>query len=97
LVSIFFIIHSTNQPRVIFTYFKNFFSVAAARLLLGKREISDPYRNITKEEIEFEEKIDWNKVLTRDPFNCALSLVCQLAAGAEKDNEEGNRIYEFIA
>lgn len=47
-------------------------------------------------EIDFEAKIEWDKVLRRDPFNCALSLVCQLSAGAAKDNEEANRIYEFI-
>jgi hypothetical protein len=67
--------------------------------LLGKRDVEDVDRfvNITKEEVEFEQKIDWDKILRRDPFNCALSLVCQLAAGAEKDNEEANRIYEFIS
>lgn len=49
------------------------------------------------EKIEFEKKIDWNNVLNRDPFSCALSLVCQLSAGAEKKNIEANNIYEFIA
>jgi hypothetical protein len=69
----------------------------AARLLLGKREIADPNRNITREEIDFEDKIDWEKVLNRDPLNCALSLICQLSAGAEKDNKEANVIFEFIS
>jgi malonyl CoA-acyl carrier protein transacylase len=58
--------------------------------------LSNLSRNITKEEIEFEEKIDWDKVLTRDPFSCALSLVCQLAAGAEKANQDANAIHELI-
>lgn len=60
-------------------------------------ESADKQLNITQQEIEFEQKIEWNKVLTRDPFNCALSLVCQLAAGAAKGNEEANKIYEFIS
>ncbi|KAL7018396.1 hypothetical protein ACKWTF_010736 [Chironomus riparius] len=68
----------------------------AARLLLGKRDLTNLSRNITKEEIEFEEKIDWDKILNRDPFSCALSLVCQLSAGAERKNDEANAIYEFI-
>jgi hypothetical protein len=53
--------------------------------------------NVTKQEIEFEKKIEWNKVLARDPFSCALSLVCQLAAGAAKNDEEANKIFEFIS
>jgi hypothetical protein len=64
---------------------------------LGKRDITNANRNITKEEIEFEQKIDWDNVLKRDPFSCALSLVCQLSAGAEKKNEEANNIYEFLS
>ncbi|XP_070506035.1 uncharacterized protein [Chironomus tepperi] len=69
---------------------------AAARLLLGKRDLTDLSRNVTKDEIEFEEKIDWDKILDRDPFSCALSLVCQLVAGAERKDDEANAIYEFI-
>ncbi|KAG5672365.1 hypothetical protein PVAND_002497 [Polypedilum vanderplanki] len=71
-------------------------SKVAARLLFGKRDLSNLSRNITQEEIEFEEKIDWDKVLKRDPFSCALSLICQLAAGAEKENQDANGIYELI-
>ena len=65
----------------------------------GKRDIefADQTLEITKEEVEFEQKIDWDKILRRDPFNCALSLVCQLSAGAGKDNKEANEIYEFIS
>lgn len=66
--------------------------------MFGKRDVDniELQQNITKMEIDFEAKIEWDKVLRRDPFNCALSLVCQLSAGAAKDNEEANRIYEFI-
>lgn len=76
----------------------NLCNYTAAKFLLGKRDLDniDVRANITKQEIDFEEKIEWDKVLRRDPFNCALSLVCQLSAGASKDNEEANRIYEFI-
>lgn len=72
---------------------------AGATALFGKRDVDSANRlaNITEQEIEFERKIDWNKILSRDPFNCALSLICQLSAGAQKDNEEANRIYEFIS
>jgi len=65
-------------------------------LLLGKRDLTNLSRNVTKDEIEFEEKIDWDTVLKRDPFSCALSLICQLAAGAERKDDEANAIYEFI-
>ena len=83
--------------------FSRIFFNSAGSAIFGKRdvdaaEIREELRlNITRKEIEFEQKIEWNKILTRDPFSCALSLVCQLAAGAAKDNEEANRIYEFIS
>jgi hypothetical protein len=35
-------------------------------------------------------------MLKRDPLKCALSLICQIAAGAEKKNAAANAIYEFI-
>lgn len=75
------------------------FCFSAAKFLIGKRDVKNADRqlNITKQEIEFEQKIEWNKVLSRDPFNCALSLVCQLSAGAAKQDEEANKIYEFIS
>lgn len=52
--------------------------------------------NVTAQRIEFEKKIEWDKILRRDPFSCALSLVCQLSAGAEKSNDDANKIYEFL-
>lgn len=66
---------------------------------LGKRdaESADKWDNVTKQRTEFEDKIDWDKILQRDPFSCALSIVCQLSAGAEKNNEEAERIYEFLS
>lgn len=68
-------------------------------LLLGKRDLegTNRYLSISKLENQFEQKIDWDKILKRDPFNCALSLVCQLSAGAAKHNKEANLIYEFIS
>lgn len=81
------------------TKFYQSLALTSASSLFGKRDVSniDQNFNRTAEEINFEQKIDWNKVLSRDPFNCALSLVCQLSAGAEKNNDEANRIYEFIS
>ncbi|CAO1425026.1 unnamed protein product [Diamesa serratosioi] len=71
-------------------------AAGAAKLFLGKRDVEQASVDITKLEIKMEEKIDWENVLNKDPLKCALSLVCQLAAGAEKENKEANQIYEFI-
>nr|XP_029714375.1 uncharacterized protein LOC109424550 isoform X1 [Aedes albopictus] len=60
----------------------------------GKRDISS--FNRTAELNNFEKHIDWNGMLKRDPLKCSLSLICQLAAGAELKNEAANAIYEFI-
>lgn len=32
--------------------------------------------------------IDWDKIINNDPLNCALLLICQIAAGAEAQNDE---------
>lgn len=74
-------------------------AVSSVTSLFGKRDLDKAeYRlNITAKQIEFEEKIEWDKILSRDPFNCALSLVCQLSAGADRNNDEANKIYEFIS
>ena len=69
----------------------------AAKLLIGKRDVDEVSRNITALEIEQVQKIDWEKIFKKDPFDCALSLVCQLAAGAERKDAEANMIYEFIS
>lgn len=41
-------------------------------------------------------EVNWNRVLRNDPLNCALSLVCALAAGAEDQNSEANHINAFV-
>ncbi|XP_059617654.1 uncharacterized protein LOC132262399 [Phlebotomus argentipes] len=40
--------------------------------------------------------IDWETLLRHDPLLCASSLVCQLAAGAAVDFDEGVAIKNFI-
>lgn len=72
--------------------------LTAATSYLGKRDLESAniQKNITEQRIEFEKKIDWSKILNRDPFSCALSLICQLSAGVERNSEEANNIYEFI-
>lgn len=32
--------------------------------------------------------IDWGRILKNDPLRCAQSLICQISAGAEKDNKD---------
>ncbi|XP_058462242.1 uncharacterized protein LOC131437109 [Malaya genurostris] len=63
-------------------------------MAFGKRETSS--FNRTDLLSNFEKRIDWNGMLKRDPFKCSLSLICQLAAGAEPKNNAANAIYEFI-
>ncbi|XP_065090786.1 uncharacterized protein LOC135711751 isoform X2 [Ochlerotatus camptorhynchus] len=60
----------------------------------GKRDISR--FNRTSALNNFEKQIDWNGMLKRDPLKCSLSLICQLAAGAELKNDAANAIFEFI-
>ncbi|XP_058830249.1 uncharacterized protein LOC131689287 isoform X1 [Topomyia yanbarensis] len=60
----------------------------------GKRETTTINRTSVLN--NFEQKIDWNSILKRDPLKCSLSLICQLAAGAEPKNTAANAIYEFI-
>uniref|UniRef100_A0A182N2A7 Uncharacterized protein n=1 Tax=Anopheles dirus TaxID=7168 RepID=A0A182N2A7_9DIPT len=64
----------------------------------GKRDLgpSLPY-NRTAALMDFEAKINWNKMLQTDPLKCAFSLICQLAAGAELQDAQAKVIYEFIA
>ncbi|KFB36985.1 AGAP011144-PA-like protein [Anopheles sinensis] len=64
----------------------------------GKRDAGPSLSyNRTAALMDFETKINWNKVLQADPLKCALSLICQLAAGAESQNEQATIIYEFVA
>ncbi|XP_001849437.2 uncharacterized protein LOC6039942 isoform X1 [Culex quinquefasciatus] len=60
----------------------------------GKRDTS--LFNRTSELINFEQHIDWNRILKHDPFKCSQSLICQIAAGAEMKNSAANAIYEFV-
>lgn len=69
----------------------------AAAKFLGKRDVMDATKSISALEAEMENKIDWEKIFKKDPFDCVLSLTCQLAAGAEKQDKEANLLYEFLA
>lgn len=40
--------------------------------------------------------VDWENILKFDPFNCALSLICQVSADAEKDNKLAKDIIDLI-
>ncbi|XP_050096040.1 uncharacterized protein LOC126577974 isoform X3 [Anopheles aquasalis] len=65
---------------------------------MGKRDLGPSLSyNRTATLMDFEAKINWNQLLRTDPLKCALSLVCQLAAGAEPQNDQAKLIYEFIA
>ncbi|KAM7351835.1 uncharacterized protein ACRADG_004564 [Cochliomyia hominivorax] len=40
--------------------------------------------------------IDWKRILSRDPFECLQSLVCQLLSGAEKNSQEALLLCDFL-
>lgn len=40
--------------------------------------------------------IDWKRLLSRDPFECLQSLVCQLFSGAEKNSHEALLLVDFL-
>ncbi|GBP06630.1 hypothetical protein EVAR_72547_1 [Eumeta japonica] len=40
--------------------------------------------------------IDWKRILSRDPFECLQSLVCQLLSGAEHASEEALLLCDFL-
>ncbi|XP_036329442.1 uncharacterized protein LOC118741550 [Rhagoletis pomonella] len=40
--------------------------------------------------------IEWKRILSRDPFECLLSLICQLMSGAEAHSREARLIKEFL-
>lgn len=40
--------------------------------------------------------IDWEQILKRDPLKCAQSLICQIVAGAENNNQEAIIINELV-
>ncbi|XP_035894339.1 uncharacterized protein LOC118504229 [Anopheles stephensi] len=64
----------------------------------GKRDLGPSLSfNRTATLLDFEAKINWNKILQTDPLKCAFSLICQLAAGAEPQDVQAKIIYEFVA
>lgn len=40
--------------------------------------------------------IDWNRILKNDPLKCAQSLICQICAGAERDNKDVTPIIHLL-
>lgn len=40
--------------------------------------------------------IDWKRILSRDPFECLQSLICQLLSGAEKNSNEAAMLCDFL-
>lgn len=40
--------------------------------------------------------IDWDRILKNDPLGCAQLLICQVVAGAEKENEEAIIIHTLL-
>ncbi|XP_053960636.1 uncharacterized protein LOC128864900 [Anastrepha ludens] len=40
--------------------------------------------------------IDWKRILSRDPFECLQSLICQLMSGAESHSREAKLLTEFL-
>lgn len=40
--------------------------------------------------------VNWPKILEFDPLKCALSLICELTSGAEKENPEASNIKAVV-
>ncbi|XP_037813459.1 uncharacterized protein LOC119604726 [Lucilia sericata] len=72
----------------------------------GKRDLqgqrSQPKRRKTHQGNEIKRinstavTIDWKRILSRDPFECLQSLVCQLLSGAEKNSHEALMMCDFL-
>lgn len=41
-------------------------------------------------------KINWDQILNNDPLKCAQSLICQVVAGAEQENEDAIIIKNLV-
>lgn len=41
-------------------------------------------------------EVDWDRILKNDPLKCARSLICQITAGTEKDNEDALIIKHLV-
>ncbi|XP_061389837.1 uncharacterized protein LOC133325026 [Musca vetustissima] len=77
-------------------------------LLRGKRDIHGdaighhrhvrriPEKHLARKTNATVNVIDWKRILSRDPFECLQSLVCQLLSGAEKNSEEAVLICDFL-
>ncbi|XP_073821568.1 uncharacterized protein [Musca autumnalis] len=77
-------------------------------IVRGKRDITHhqqqqqrhirrvPEKIITRKSNSTASVIDWKRILSRDPFECLQSLVCQLLSGAEKNSEEAVLICDFL-
>ncbi|EDW77926.2 uncharacterized protein Dwil_GK24745 [Drosophila willistoni] len=40
--------------------------------------------------------VDWKRILSRDPFECLQSLICQLMSGAEQSSPEAELLMDFL-
>ncbi|KAH8326004.1 hypothetical protein KR067_012478, partial [Drosophila pandora] len=40
--------------------------------------------------------IDWKRILSRDPFECLQSLICQLMSGAEEESPEAEVLMDYL-
>lgn len=40
--------------------------------------------------------IDWDRIISNDQLSCARSLICQITAGAERDNQEAKLIEALV-
>uniref|UniRef100_A0A1I8NZG5 Uncharacterized protein n=1 Tax=Stomoxys calcitrans TaxID=35570 RepID=A0A1I8NZG5_STOCA len=58
------------------------------------RQMPDQY--VAKRTNATENVIDWKRILSRDPFECLQSLVCQLLSGAETNAQESVIICDFL-
>ncbi|XP_037033903.1 uncharacterized protein LOC119072732 [Bradysia coprophila] len=65
----------------------------ALNFLRSKRDL-----NAVSYEMDTIENFDvnWPKILEFDPLKCALSLICELTSGAEKENPEASNIKAVV-
>ncbi|XP_005184174.1 uncharacterized protein LOC101898263 [Musca domestica] len=75
-------------------------------IVRGRRDLSGagyqrhirrlPEKGATRKTNSTANVVDWKRILSRDPFECLQSLVCQLLSGAEKNSEEAVLICDFL-
>uniref|UniRef100_A0A034V206 Uncharacterized protein n=1 Tax=Bactrocera dorsalis TaxID=27457 RepID=A0A034V206_BACDO len=71
---------------------------AAARAIVSSSNLRtrakrDIYENVTNTTTL---NIDWKIILSRDPFECLQSLICQLMSGADTHSLEAKLLMEFL-